>query len=325
VPVVGRAPLTVIGLLSLALLAAMSGQAHAFPSRYTVSGATAFPEGVAAHTPKFWVSSFRHGTIYLGDVHSAQTHVWLAGQTAGHPADGRTQAAGMKVSADGTKLYVAGGQTGYIWVYDTASKALIRRFYTGHGGVLNEVALAPDGTAYVTDSERPYLYRIDPGVLPPGTPGDTMELTPWVNDLPAYTTVAGITANANGVVANAVNVIYVQSNTGQLWKVNRSTKAVTEITVDSGPLKHGDGMIFDHNRLLVVRNSLNEIDKLTFSASGGHATVADTFTSHSLRFPTGIAALPQRMLVVNSQMDKKVAPATPVLPFTVSAIPRPVP
>ena len=99
---------------------------------------------------------------------------------------------------------------------------------------------------------------------------------------------------------------------------------VTEIPVDSGPLTHGDGMIFDHNQLLVVRNSLKEIDKLTF-ASNGHATVADTFTSPSFKFPTGIAALPQRMLVVNSQMDKKVPPATPTLPFTVRAIPRPVP
>lgn len=318
----GWITLAALGALAVALPGGVSG--GTFPTTYKLSGSTTFPEGVATHSPKFWVSSFRHGTIFVGDIHSAQTHVWLAGQTTHHPADGRTEAGGMKASKDGTKLFVAGGQTRYIWVYDTATKGLIRRFDTGSGGILNEVALAPDGTVYVTDSKQPHLYRIRAADLPSGTPGDTVVLTPWVSNLPAYTTVPGIAANANGVVANAVNVIYVQSNTGQLWKVNRSTKAITEIPVDSGPLKHGDGMIFDHNQLLVVRNSLNEIDKLTFAANG-HATVADTFTSTSFKFPTGIAALPQRMLVVNSQMDKKVPPATPTLPFTVRAIPRPVP
>jgi WD40 repeat protein len=317
-------PLAALGTPAVALPGAASGQQDSLPTSYTVPGATTFPEGVATHGPRFWVSSFSHGTIFAGNVHNAQMHVWLAGKTAQSPADGRSQAAGMKVSKDGSKLYVAGGTIGHIWVYDTATKALIRRFDTGTGGVLNEVALAPDGTVYVTDSKRPFLYRIAPGVVPSGTPGDHVQLTAWVSSLPAYTTVPGITANANGVVANTVDVIYVQSNTGRLWKVRRSNKVVTEIPVDSGPLTHGDGMIFDHHRLLVVRNSLNEIDKLAFS-SNGHATVMDTFTTPSFEFPTGIAALSQRLLVVNSQMDKKVQPATPTLPFTVSAIPRPVP
>jgi Cu-Zn family superoxide dismutase len=320
----GWIPLAALGALALVLPGGASGQLDSLPASYTVPGATTFAEGVGTHSPRFWVSSFRHGTIFVGNVHNAQMHVWLPGKTARNPADGRSEAAGMKVSKDGSKLYVAGGTTGHIWVYDTATKALIRRFDTGSGGVLNEVALASDGTVYVTDSKRPFLYRISPGVVPSGTPGDHIQLTAWVSNLPAYTTVPGITANANGVVANAVNVIYVQSNTGRLWKVKRSNEVVTEIPVDSGPLTHGDGMIFDHGELLVVRNSLNEIDKLTFS-SNGHATVADSFTSPSFKFPTGIAALAQRMLVVNSQMDKKVPPATPTLPFTVSAIPRPVP
>jgi len=317
-------PLAALGALALALPGGASGQQGSLPASYKVPGATTFPEGVASHSPKFWVSSFSHGTIYVGNIHNAQMHVWLPGKTAQNSADGRSQAAGMKVSKDGSKLYVAGGTTGHIWVYDTATKALIRRFDTGSGGVLNEVALASDGTVYVTDSKRPFLFRISPGAVPSGTPGDHIQLTAWVSNLPAYTTVPGITANANGVVANAANVIYVQSNTGKLWKVRRSNKLVTEIPVDSGPLTHGDGMIFDHHQLLVVRNALKEIDKLTFSANG-HATVADTFTSPSFQFPTGIAALSQRMLVVNSQMDKKMPPATPALPFTVSAIPRPVP
>lgn len=315
-----------LGALAVALLPGRASSAHTFPKTYKLPGATTFPEGVAAHSPKFWVSSFDHGTIYVGDIHNAQTHVWLAGETSTHPADGRRQAAGMKASTDGTKLFVAGGQTGFIWVYDVATKHLIRRFDTGSGGILNEIALAPNGTAYVTDSKRPLLFRINAADLPgSGTPGDTVAMAPWVANLPAYTTVPGIPANANGVVANAVNVIYVQSNTGRLWKVHRNTKAVTEIPIDTGVIQHSDGMLLDHGELLVVRNSLNAIDKLTIDPATGHAAVTGSFTSGSLKFPTGIAALPMRLLVVNSQMDKKGPPPTPTLPFTVRAIPRPLP
>ena len=90
------APPSILGALALALPGGASGQQDSLPASYKVPGATTFPEGVATHSPKFWVSSFSHGTIYVGNIHNAQMHVWLPGKTAQNSADGRSQSFAMR-------------------------------------------------------------------------------------------------------------------------------------------------------------------------------------------------------------------------------------
>jgi sugar lactone lactonase YvrE len=70
-------------------------------------------------------------------------------------ADGRTTAIGMKVDRQG-RLFVAGGGTGAVWVYDTKTRTLIRKFESGFSGqqFLNDLVIAPNGDVFVTDSMR---------------------------------------------------------------------------------------------------------------------------------------------------------------------------
>jgi hypothetical protein len=136
------------------------------------------------------------GSIYRGNVRNEQAALFLPGRE-----DGRTQAAGLAL--DDGLLYVAGGQTGTVFVCDTSSGDLVRSFDArGTGfltGFLNDVMVNPhSGDAYITDSFVPILWRV-PAEEVTGSP-QTGELEPWL-DLTgtpiAYT--AGF--NLNGIVA----------------------------------------------------------------------------------------------------------------------------
>ena len=120
-------------------------------------GPAVFPEGVAiqAATDAFFVGSTTDGTIFSGDVNSTNdTTVFLPGG-----GDGRTDVRGMK--ANETRLYVSAGALGQVFVYDTASKALLAKFATElTPSFVNDVTIAPNGDAYFTDSQSPAIYRL---------------------------------------------------------------------------------------------------------------------------------------------------------------------
>ena len=77
-------------------------------------------------------------------------------------SDGRTDVRGIKVDTRGF-LWLAGGATGTMWMYDSSNGRLLSSFANGvQNSFINDVAIAPDGSAYFTDSNVPLLYRIAP-------------------------------------------------------------------------------------------------------------------------------------------------------------------
>src|SRR4029450_4334039 len=111
------------------------------------------PEGVAfdRQTDAFFVGATGDGTIYRGTRHSTTVPEFVLG------APGRS-AVGMKAS--GGKLYVAGGATGAITVFDIATGQEVAAFATGPGGFLNDLVVTESGDVYVTDSFRPTLWHV---------------------------------------------------------------------------------------------------------------------------------------------------------------------
>ncbi|OGO38245.1 MAG: hypothetical protein A2147_05285 [Chloroflexi bacterium RBG_16_57_8] len=90
-----------------------------------------------------------------------------------------------------------------------------------------------------------------------------------------------------------------------------------------GTPQGGDGMVLDGRTLYICERIQNgdrivRIDMAVDLASG---TIRDNFRDDSFGFPTTIAKLDSRMLVVNSQFNNRGG--TPNLPFTVSDIPIP--
>ena len=279
---------------------------------YALPGERVFPEGIAVAGRRYYVSSTTDGTIFRGSLKGRAAEVFLPGG-----ADGRTTAVGVKVDREG-RLYVAGGATGSIFVYDTRTRRLIRRFDTGTGGFLNDIAIARDGTAYATDSQRPFLFRIPESDVQAGT-GDTVALAPFVNQYAGF----GPGFNANGIVAlDPDTLIYVDSTPGTLYRVDVPTGTVQAIDLGGASVAGGDGLALKGRRLYVVRNAAERVVQIRLAGDLRSGRIRSETTDPTFAFPTTAALAKGRLLVVNSQFDKRSSGQAPE-PFTVSSIKRP--
>jgi sugar lactone lactonase YvrE len=281
--------------------------------RYVLPGEQVFPEGVAyqSDTGDFYVGSTTDGTVFRGNVEGGpkEAEVFLEPES-----DGRTTAIGMEVGEDG-RLFIAGGDTGRIFVYDTESTDQIRRLDTSDAGAtfLNDVAVTPDGDAYVTDSLRPVLFRV------PSTVDGVGEVEPWLNfeETPAEYE-EGFNFNGIDATEDGRYLVAVQSNTGELFRIDIESKQVVEINLGGETLTNGDGLLLDGRTVYVVRNEQALIVPVKLSGEYIRGKVGEPFTDPSFAFPTTIAKTDGRLLVVNSQFDKQEGEAE--LPFTVSSV-----
>ena len=281
--------------------------------RYVLPGEQVFPEGVAyrSDTGDFYVGSTTDGTVFRGNVESSpkEAEVFLEPES-----DGRTTAIGMEVDEEG-RLYIAGGDTGRIFVYDTESADLIRRLDTpdAEATFLNDVAVTPDGEVYFTDSMRPVLFRVT-------STGDGVgEAEPWLNfeGTPAEYE-EGFNLNGIDATEDGRYLIAVQSNTGELFRIDTESKEVVEIDLGGATLANGDGLLLDGRTVYVVRNEQELIVPVELSGEYIRGEVGEPFTDPSFAFPTTIAKTDGSLLVVNSQFDKQ--DGDPELPFTVSSV-----
>jgi DNA-binding beta-propeller fold protein YncE len=312
----------VAALLALVVLIGFGStraQADPRPDLYLLPPEALYPEGIAAENESgtFYVSSVADGSIYRGNVGNEQAELFLPGRE-----DGRTQAAGLALE-DGL-LYVAGGQTGTVFVYDTSSGDLVRRSAALGAGFLNDVTVNPhSGDAYITDSFVPILWRV-PAEEVTGSP-QTGELEPWL-DLTgtpiAYT--AGF--NLNGIVAtpNGRYLLTVQSNTGNLYRIDTQTKQVTQVDLGGATLTGGDGLVLRGHTLYVVRNQ-EIITEVSLAGQFTSGRAKGSTSEPSLDFSTTGALVRGRLLVVNSQFDEggPVGGTDPEIPFTVSSMRAP--
>src|SRR5919204_2770036 len=303
-------------LIALAALApfALGAAASPRPSRYILPGNRVFPEGIAYQqgTGNFYVSSNNDGTIFRGDVRDELTSVFLP---AG--SDGRTSATGLKVDDDG-RLFIAGAATGKIFVYDTRTGALLGQFDNNLATTfLNDIAISR-GDAYVTDSLDPTLYRVS--IDEQGQP----HFEAWL-DFRGTVFVYQPGFNANGIVASPDGryLVIVQSNTGKLFRVRIADQQVTQVDLGGATVTNGDGLVLQGHTLYVVRNANGLIAKVQLSGDFSSGRLVSSTSDPSFRFPTTAAIADGRLLVVNSQFDRRGPGLEPVLPFTVSSIHKP--
>ncbi|MDV6374197.1 SMP-30/gluconolactonase/LRE family protein [Deinococcus arenicola] len=278
---------------------------------YTLPGNAVFPEGIAhlAGSQDFYVGSTTNGTIYKGTLGKKEMTEFL-------PANAeRTTAIGMKIDAQ-NRLYVSGGGTGKMFVYDTVSKSLLKSFDTPvtSATFINDVTLTPDA-AYFTDSQRPVLFRISRTATSLGN------VEPWLDFTgTALKYESGFNLNGIASTPDGKYLIVVQSNTGKLFRITVADKAVTEINLNGATVKNGDGILLEGSTLYVVRNSDVIIVPVNLTADFSRGTLGTPFSDPSLRYPTTIAQEGKRLLVVNAQFDRRGEGKNPELPFTVSDI-----
>ncbi len=301
---------------ALALAPAAPAQAPARPAEYTLPGEAVFPEGIARGAgAAFFVSSTTDGTIFRGDVRRPAAEVLSPGG-----ADGRTTAVGLSTDRGGRRLFVAGGATGRAWVLSTRDGRTLAALDSGarEGTFVNDVAVTRRA-AYLTDSLRPVLLRARLR-----RDGEVGPLRPWLS-------FAGTPLryregfNANGIVSARGGrvLLVVQSNTGGLFRIDTRTRRVARVDLGGAALTNGDGMLLVCRTLYVVRNQQGLVVPVRLARDLRSGRVGTGATSPALRFPTTIARDGRRLLVVNSQFDRRGA--QPELPFTVAAIERPRP
>lgn len=304
-------PVVLLAVVCGLVLAPANGAIAAPPDRYTIPGAAVFPEGITtdAASGQFYVGSTGDGTVFRGAADREEMEVFLPGG-----ADGRTSAIGMKVDGRG-RLFIAGGATGGVFVYDIGTRRLISRLDTGTvmPTFLNDVAIAPDGTAFVTNSSSPVMYRVTTA------PDGQLSLERWLtfDGTPVQYQMMG--ANLNGLVVTPDGryILTSQSNTGSLYRIEIATKAITEVNLSGQPLR-GDGLILEGPTLYAVAGGQLLTTQLAADFASG--TVVSTLADPTLATPTTVARLGDYLLIVNAQFSRRGPGLSPDLPFTVTGI-----
>lgn len=295
---------------------------------YVLPGDAVFPEGITegGDGRTFYVGSSSDGTIFAGRIDRASIDIWREPD-----ADGPSSALGMAADEHG-RLVVCGGEAGRLFAYDTETRSLIRS-WTAQGSLLNDIAIVDD-IAYVTDSHRPVIWRLDLSKLAAPASNDAAagiqatELEEWLvldpdekpypelppDVLPSY---------LNGIVARDGLLLVVAQGTGVLWRIDTATGEVSRVDL-GGQLLQGDGMVFAGDILYVLDNDDEPDGGATFYLTA--LTLSDDLRSGKVisrvqqspdATPTTAAFLDGRLYLVNSQFGaRRAGRAKP--PFTVS-------
>ncbi|MEV3989118.1 SMP-30/gluconolactonase/LRE family protein [Streptomyces sp. NPDC049837] len=285
---------------------------------FTLPGARAFPEGIAvdAKTGDFYVGSYATGAIYRTPAGQKAAEVFLP-----DGADGRTTAAGLKVDASG-RLWVTDPKG--VMVYDLATRTRVAHFTVSspESSLLNDLDIAPDGTAYVTDSYLAVVYRVTPAQLKTaiGAGGNGGTLTTAYNLTGVIPPQPAKTVTLNGIEADATGsyLITVDSAGGGLYRIDLRSGAMRKIT-GTVSLKYGDGLHLESGKVWLAHYGNDTLSRLRLNSDATSFTVERQIVDATLEMPTTLVRRNSHLYVVRSQFDK-MAGGTAELPFTIADV-----
>jgi hypothetical protein len=245
--------LTLTVVLASAVPAAASRPVGDLPSRIELPDGIQ-PEGIESDAEgNLYVGSLRDGRIWTGNILTGEEDILVEGEA------GRV-AVGLHLDDQG-RLWVAGGPTHEVRVYDVATGELLQTYPFPTAGFLNDLDISRDAL-YATDSVNQQLLVIpllEDGGLPAPSAATTMPLTGDISYSAGF--------NANGIAARGGWLVLVQSNKGLLFKVDPSTGEATSIDTGGYLVTNGDGLELRGRTLYVVRNFSNLV--AVFTLGGG--------------------------------------------------------
>ena len=290
-------------LLLIALSVAMIAAApvKAFPNVIELPNGFQ-PEGIAVGKGStFYVGSIPTGAVYRGDLRTGAGDVLVPAQ------EGRA-AIGLKYDERTGLLFVAGGPTGFAYIYNGETGENVDEIQLTTGpAFINDVVITRDA-AYFTNSQQAVLYRVpleESGDLPDPL---TVEEIPLTGD---YEFTPGA-FNANGIAAspNGKTLVFVNSVDGLLYKVNPNRGLVRRIDLDGETVLNGDGILLQGKTLYVVQNRLNQIAVVRLNSDLDEGEIVDTITSSAFRVPTTIARFGNSLYAVNARFGTEPTPET---------------
>ena len=259
------------------------------------------PEGITAGRGNtFYVGSLANGAIYRGNLRTG-----VVDMPALVPGVAGLTAVGIDYERRNDRIWVAGGNTQQVRVYNASTGALLATYPFVGAGFLNDL-VATRNAVYVTDSNNAVLRVIPLGVdgaLPPPAAAFSRTLSgslaPQLPPLPPVPD--GF--NLNGIDAAGRWLIAVQSNTGFLHRIDPATGAATQIALSSAPLLRGDGIEVRGRTIFVVRNRDNLVAVLKANGSFTSAELKRELTAAAgvLDVPTTAIVKGNRVWVVNAR------------------------
>ena len=298
---------TVVATVAAALLAAAivapALAAPPGPSSIALPNGWA-PEGITAGPgTTVFVGSLTAGGIWRGDVRT--------GQGAVIPGTEGTLGVGTEYEAAANRLWVAGGGSGQVHVFDASSGELLQTYTFSPAGFLNDLVVTDDAV-YVTDSSFAWL-----DVIPINADGSLADpadafMLPLGGDFSL-----GPNFNLNGIVTARGWLIGVQSNTGKLFRIDPSSGDATQIALGTGvDVINGDGLEVHGRTLYVVQNQNNRVEVFALGPGLASATLQRTLTG-ALDIPTTIAWVAGATYVVNARFN---TPPTPTTPYAITRL-----
>jgi len=278
--------LAAIPAAALALaLTAVPALAAPFPGRIDLPDGWQ-PEGITAgRGTTVYVGSLATGAIAKVDVRTGAVDPDFASAAAGRVS------VGMDYQDGADRLWVAGGPTSQVRVYDASSGDLLQT-YSFTSGFLNDVVVTRRAV-YVTDSNVQQLIVIPLGngkAVPAPSSAFTLPIT---GDF-----VYGAGFNANGIVEFGGYLIVPNSTTGQLFAIDPSTGESAEI-LPAGSVTAADGLELRGSTLYIIRNALGIVD--VYGIRGSDLRLLRTIQGVGTDVPTTGAIVAGRLWVVNAR------------------------
>jgi hypothetical protein len=284
-------------LLLLALVTMLAAPAVASrPAEVIVLLGATSAEGIAAgRGATFYAGDLFAGDIFRGNVRRGTAELFI------DAPDGR-MAVGMAADIAHDLLFVAGGESGQGYVYDTRTGATVAIYQltSSTPTVVNDVTLTKDG-AWFTDSLQAQLYFVPvsrAGVLGPSS---TLPLSGPAADLSGEFNLNGIAATPNGKT-----LIVAHSGTGQLYTVDPASGVSAAIAGVSVPFV--DGIVLQGRRLWAVQNFSNQVSRIRLHRNLASGVVEKVITSDLFQVPTTAARFGSRLAVVNAKFDTGFPP-----------------
>jgi hypothetical protein len=248
------------------------------------------PEGIASGKgDSFYVGSIPLGAVYRGSYRTG------AGSVLVPPHPGRNHT-GLKVDTRFDRLFVAGGASKGIYVYDSETGEDVASFELPDAGFVNDVVLTRNA-AYFTDSLVPQLYRV--GIRGNGELTEPQRVR-YRGDL-VFTD--GFNVNGIDTLEGGNRLVVVKSNSGELFRVNGRSGFTREIDLDQ-TVTNGDGILRQDDTLYVVRNQLNQVAVVKLDDHARSGEVRRVLTDPRLDVPTTIAPFKNFIYAVNARFGR---------------------
>ncbi|MCE6998763.1 superoxide dismutase [Saccharothrix sp. S26] len=287
--------------------AAVAAPAHPFPADFPLPDGFQ-PEGIAiGSTPTAYFGSLADGDLLRVDLRTGRGEVFSQGPG--------TASVGLKVDSR-KRLFVAGGASGDARVVDARTGEILKsyRFAADSDTFVNDVVIT-DEAAYFTDSRKAVLYRVAlgrHGALP-----ESHTAIPLTGDFVA--TPGAFNANGIAETPDGKALLIVQSNTGQLHRVDPRTGVTAVVDLGGEVLANGDGLLVEGRTLYVVQNRLNTVAVFALARDGSSGRLVTKVTDSRFDVPTTVASFAGRLYLPNARFT---TPPTPTTTYNAVSVPK---